>query len=57
MRKAVFHVGFLSWIGGIVIFFWVMGLIFSVGGFMIHWLLLIAGIMLIVDITSRKRKV
>ncbi|HEY8889306.1 MAG TPA: DUF5670 family protein [Clostridium sp.] len=33
--------GFLSWIGGIVLCFWVLGL-FSVGGTLIHWLLLIA---------------
>ncbi|MBZ9689001.1 DUF5670 family protein [Clostridium estertheticum] len=52
--------GFLSWIGGIVICFWVLGLIFSVGGIMIHWLLLIAAVVLIVDMIlgkNRKRNI
>ena len=49
--------GFLSWIGGIVVFFWVLGLIFSIGGVMIHWLLLIAAIVFIIDmISGRNRK-
>lgn len=46
--------GLLSWIGGIVLLFWVLGLIFSIGGLMIHWLLLIAAIVFIVDMVSRK---
>ncbi len=48
--------GFLSWIGGIVLFFWVIGLIFSIGGFMIHWLLLIAAVVFIVDMISGKKR-
>jgi hypothetical protein len=52
----VFKMGFLSWIGGIVICFWVLGLIFSIGGFMIQWLLVIAAISFIVDMISRKRR-
>lgn len=48
--------GFLSWIGGIVLFFWVLGLIFSIGGLMIHWLLVIAAIAFIVDMISGRRR-
>lgn len=46
----------LRWIGGIVVFFWVLGLIFRIGGTLIHWLLLIAAIAFIWDVvTGRKR--
>lgn len=41
--------GFLSWIGAIVLFFWLIGLVFSIGGIMIHWLLVIAATAFIVD--------
>ncbi|MEA4826886.1 lmo0937 family membrane protein [Clostridium sp. JNZ J1-5] len=45
----------LRWIGGIVLFFWLLGLIFRIGGRMIHWLLVIAAIVFIYDlITGRK---
>ena len=47
--------GLLSLIGAIVVFFWVLGLIFSIGGGMIHLLLVIAMIIFIVDMISRKR--
>jgi len=50
------HVSLLSWIGGTVLLFWVMGLIFSIGGLMIHWLLLIAAIIFIVNIISIKSR-
>jgi len=48
--------GFLRWVGAIVICFWVLGLIFSIGGLMIHWLLVIAAIAFIVDMISGKRR-
>jgi len=48
--------GFLSWIGGIIVFFWVLGLIFSIGGLMIHWLLVIAAIAFIGSMITGKRK-
>jgi predicted metal-binding membrane protein len=48
--------GFLSWIGGIILGFWVLGLIFSVGGIMIHWLLLIAAMVFIVSMVSGKKR-
>ncbi|MBU3189607.1 lmo0937 family membrane protein [Clostridium bowmanii] len=47
--------GILSFIGAVVVFFWVLGLIFSIGGGLIHILLVIAAIVFIVDIISKKR--
>lgn len=48
---------FLRWLGGIVVFFWVLGLIFRIGGAMIHLLLLAAAIAFIWDFFARKRKI
>lgn len=48
--------GILRWIGGIVVFFWALGLIFRIGGSMIHILLLIAAVVFIVDMISGKRR-
>jgi hypothetical protein len=48
--------GFLSWIGGIVILLWMMGLVFSIGGIMIHWLLVVAATAFIVDMILGKVK-
>lgn len=47
--------GFLRWIGGIVVFFWVLGLIFRIGGSMIHLLLVIAAIVFIYDFIAGKK--
>ncbi|MCJ7690833.1 MAG: lmo0937 family membrane protein [Clostridiaceae bacterium] len=47
--------GLLSWIGAIVVCFWILGLIFSIGGGLIHILLVIAVIVFIVDMISKKR--
>ena len=47
--------GLLRWIGGIVVFFWVLGLILKIGGGMIHTLLIIAAIVFIVDKISGKK--
>ncbi|HEY8891437.1 MAG TPA: lmo0937 family membrane protein [Clostridium sp.] len=49
--------GILRWIGGIVVLFWALGLIFRIGGGMIHILLIIAAIVFIVDMISGKRRV
>ena len=54
--KEVIRMGLLRLIGGIVVFFWVLGLIFKIGGGMIHILLVIAAIVFIVDMISGKRK-
>jgi predicted membrane metal-binding protein len=44
--------GLLRWIGGIVVFFWLLGFLFKVGGSMIHILLIVAAIIFIVDFVS-----
>ena len=41
---------FLRWLGGIVVFFWLMGLLFSIGGYFIHILLVVAAVIFIVDL-------
>lgn len=47
----------LRWIGGIVVVLWIIGLIFRIGGVMIHWLLLVAAIVFIIDVLfGRKTK-
>jgi hypothetical protein len=48
--------GFLRWVGGIIICFWALGLIFRIGGGLIHILLVIAVIAFIVDMISGKRR-
>ena len=48
--------GFLRWIGAVVLLFWALGLIFRIGGGMIHVLLVIAAIVFIVDMISGKRR-
>ena len=40
---------FLKWIGGIILFIWLIGLLFRVGGNLIHILLIIAVIVFISD--------
>ena len=47
--------GFLRWLGGIVVFFWALGLIFKIGGGMINTLLIVAAVVFIVDRISGKR--
>jgi len=47
--------GFLRWIGGIVVFFWVLGFLMHIGGSLIHTLLIVAAIVFIVDKISGKR--
>ncbi|WP_298845111.1 lmo0937 family membrane protein [Clostridium sp.] len=49
--------GFLRWLGGIIVFFWVLGLIFKIGGGMIHILLVVAVIVFIVDMITGRKKV
>lgn len=49
--------GFLRWVGGIIVLFWALGLIFKIGGSMIHMLLVIAAIVFIVDMISGRKKV
>lgn len=46
--------GFLRWLGGIVVFFWIVGLVFKIGGGLINTLLIVAAIVFLVDFISRK---
>ncbi|MCB2305195.1 lmo0937 family membrane protein [Clostridium estertheticum] len=47
---------FLRWLGGFVVLFWLMGVLFSKGGSLINILLIVATIVFIIDILSGKRK-
>jgi predicted membrane metal-binding protein len=47
--------GFLRWLGGIVVFFWLMGFLFKVGGGLIHILLIVAAIVFIIDLLMGRR--
>ncbi|ERK30262.1 lmo0937 family membrane protein [Clostridium intestinale] len=40
---------FLRWLGGIVVFFWLLGLLFRIGGGLIHILLVVAAIVFLYD--------
>lgn len=46
----------LRWIGGIVVLFWIIGLIFRIGGSLINLLLLIAAVIFVVDALFGRRK-
>ncbi len=45
---------FLIWLGGIVVFFWVIGLLFRIGGGFIHILLVVAAILFLLNTFSGK---
>ncbi|HEY8892023.1 MAG TPA: lmo0937 family membrane protein [Clostridium sp.] len=47
---------FLRWLGGFVVLFWLMGVLFSKGGSLINILLVIATIVFVIDVLSNKRK-
>ncbi|MGH4122566.1 MAG: lmo0937 family membrane protein [Clostridium sp.] len=49
--------GFLRWLGGIVVFFWALGLIFRIGGSMIHLLLVLAAIVFVVNMILGRKKI
>lgn len=46
----------LRFIGGVIVFFWVIGLVFRLGGFLIHWLLVAAVAVFIYDFISGKKR-
>ena len=48
--------GFLRWLVGLVVAFWLLGLIFEIGGGLIHILLVVAAIVFIVDFITRKSR-
>ncbi len=45
---------FLRWLGGIVVFFWLLGLLFKIGGGLVHILLVVAAIVFILDFIKGK---
>ena len=47
--------GFLRWLGGIVVFFWLLGLVLRIGGAIIHLLIVVAVIVFIIDFITGKR--
>ena len=49
--------GFLRWLGGIVVLIWLLGFLFRIGGSFIHILLVVAVIVFIFDIITGKRNV
>jgi hypothetical protein len=53
--SGVIYMRFLRWLGGIVVFFWILGFLFKVGGNLIHVLLIIAAVVFIYDRLIGKR--
>ena len=48
--------GFLSWLGGIVIVVWLFLFFMKIGGWIIHILLVIAVISFLIDLVRGKKK-
>ena len=46
--------GFLRWIAGILIIFWLLGLVLNMGGGLIHALIVIAVILFVFDVIGRR---
>jgi len=46
--------GLLKWIGGVIVFFWLLGLLFKIGGALIHVLLVVAVAVFIFDLIKKK---
>ncbi|MBL4936150.1 hypothetical protein JK636_10300 [Clostridium sp. YIM B02515] len=46
----------LRWIGGFVVLFWLIGLIFRIGGGLINLLLIVAAVVFIVDALFGRKK-
>ena len=47
---------FLRWLGGFVVLFWLIGLIFKIGGGLINLLLLVAAIIFVIDAIFGRKK-
>ena len=47
---------FLKWLGGFVVLFWLIGLIFKIGGGLINLLLLVAAIIFVLDAIFGRKK-
>ncbi|WP_185750744.1 DUF5670 family protein [Clostridium sp. KNHs214] len=48
---------FLRWLGSIIFLFWVIALIFKVGGYLINLLLALAIIVFILDVILNRKKI
>ena len=48
--------GILRWLGGLVIMFWLVGLLFSIGGSLINLLLIVAAVIFVVDALFGRRQ-
>jgi len=48
--------GFLRWLGGLVVLGWLIMFIFSIGGSLIHWLLVVAAVVFIIDLLFGGKK-
>ncbi|MGH4119318.1 lmo0937 family membrane protein [Clostridium sp.] len=48
--------GILRWLAGILIIFWLLGLVLNIGGGLIHILIVIAVIVFIFDIIGGRRR-
>ncbi|MGH4124813.1 MAG: lmo0937 family membrane protein [Clostridium sp.] len=46
--------GFLRWLAGILIIFWLLGLVLNIGGGLIHTLIVIAVILFVFDVIGRR---
>lgn len=47
---------FLRWLGGFVVLFWLIGVLFSKGGSLINILLIVAAIVFVIDLLSSRKK-
>lgn len=47
---------FFRWLGGLIVFFWLIGLLFRIGGGLINLLLIIAAVIFIVDAVFGRKK-
>ena len=55
-RKGVIHMGFLRWLGGIIVFFWLLGFLLKIGGGLIHLLIVAAVIVFLFDFIFGRRR-
>jgi len=46
--------GLLRWLAGILIIFWLLGLVLNIGGGLIHTLIVIAVILFVFDVIGRR---
>jgi len=48
--------GFLRWLGGIIVFFWLLGFLLKIGGGLIHLLIVAAVIVFLFDFIFGRRR-